>query len=175
MFSRDLFLRCFGGVLLALAVFFVAPSIGAAQDEEEEETSADDEGGAGAEDGAAEERESAPLPGRTGSGAPAESWLAMGLALGLGVATIAIGGIIGRLALDQNAIALDPRSTQLLAQSSHNIASDYALASTVMLTVGGIMAGIGAVWAIVLPFSTPPGTALRATLSPSSIGLEGTF
>lgn len=172
MFSRDLFLRALTGLLLALAFCLVAPSIGAAQEEEEaeeeEETSAEEQSGDA-------EAETAPAPGRTGSGAPAESWIAMGVALGVGAATIAVGGIIGRLALDANAVALDPGQTQLVARSQHRTATDYALASTVLLTIGGIMAGIGAVWAIVLPFSTPPGTLVRATLTPTSVGLEGTF
>ncbi len=169
MFCR-IFLRWVACALVVHSLSLAMPSVGMAQTEEEEETSPDEQAG----DGEGETADTA-APVRTGSGAPAESWLAMGLALGLGAATIAVGGIIGRLALDQNAVALDPRSTQLMAQSNHNTASDYALVSTVMLTIGGIMAGIGAVWAIVLPFSTPPGTVVRATLSPVSLGLEGTF
>jgi hypothetical protein len=172
MFSRDFFLRSFGGVLVALAVLFVAPSIGAAQEEEETEAAGDEDASEETDD---ETAATAPASGRNGSGAPVESWIAMAVALGVGAATIAVGGIIGRLALDQNAIALDPRSTQLVANSTHHTASDYALVSTVLLTVGGVMAGIGAVWAIVLPFSTPPGVAVHATITPTSIGLSGTF
>jgi hypothetical protein len=165
MLSWDRFLRSFGAFLVVLGALYAVPTSGAAQDEEEEEASSDEEG----------ETAAAPAQRRTGSGAPIESWIAMAVALGVGAATIAVGGIIGRLALDQNAIALDPRSTQLVANATHHTASDYALASTVTLTIGGIIAGIGAVWAIILPFSTPPGVAVQARISPTSIGLEGTF
>jgi hypothetical protein len=114
-----------------------------------------------------------------------EHWLAAGVALALGAATVAVGTGLQRYAVDLNTHAQQLNTTQADAAASVNTARDYLLAAEVMWTVGAAMAAIGLTWVIVLSFSTPVATAppeaaattptasLRVT--PLGVTLEGVF
>ncbi|MFO0682290.1 MAG: hypothetical protein U0234_09580 [Sandaracinus sp.] len=113
-----------------------------------------------------------------------EHWLTAGLALSIGAITVAVGTGIDRYAVDLNAHARDPLTTQTDAYNSSRTANDFLLAAEVLWSVGAALAGIGLTWVIVLCFSTPapsaapdaasaPSVSLRAT--PLGISLEGVF
>jgi hypothetical protein len=107
-------------------------------------------------------------------GTRTEHWLAAGLALVLGAATVAIGTGLSRYSIDTNARARDPLTLQRDAASLNATANDFMTAAEVMWAVGAGIAAIGLVWIIVLPFSTatPSPTAPSASLSLSPLGLS---
>jgi hypothetical protein len=111
-----------------------------------------------------------------------EHWLASGIALALGAATVATGTGMSRYAIDQNHLALDPGTTQTAAFADAATARDFMLVAEVLWSVGAAIAAVGLAWVIVLSFSTPvpstpaaaaPSAAIRVT--PLGVSLEGRF
>jgi tellurite resistance protein TehA-like permease len=112
-----------------------------------------------------------------------EHWLAAGLALTIGAATVATGTGLSRYSIDQNHQALDPGTTMAASWALVGTARDYMLAAEVLWSIGAAIAAIGLTWVIVLSFSTPtPPTPAAATtpsaslrLTPLGVSLEGRF
>ena len=116
-----------------------------------------------------------------------EHWLAAGLGIALGAASVAVGTGLQRYAIDLNNHARATTTTQSDAAASVNTARDFLLAAEVLWSVGAALAAIGLTWVIVLSFSTPvppadpdaPAAAAAPTaalhVTPLGLTLEGTF
>jgi tetratricopeptide (TPR) repeat protein len=100
--------------------------------------------------------------------------------LGLGGASLVVGGVLAGVAASERSVSEDPASTQAQAFAAHGRAADLGTAATVLLAAGGALGLTGVVIAIAsadqpAPTSdrSRPRTALR--FGPASVALEGTF
>lgn len=98
--------------------------------------------------------------------------------LGLGGASLVVGGVLAGIAASERSVSEDPATTQAQALEAHGRAADLGTVATVLLAAGGALGLSGVVVAIAsADRPTPSGTRPRAALrfGPGSVGLEGTF
>ena len=160
--------------LFVAAVFCLACAAAPARAQEEEASSS--ESSESTESSADSPATPAPAPSFTPT---PYHWLATGLAIGLGLLTIGGGSVFWRVAVETNAHARDPLTTQLDARASANTANDFLLVAEVLWVAGSVATAIGITWSIVLAVSgSGSGTsaaAATARVTPFGVALEGVF
>jgi tetratricopeptide (TPR) repeat protein len=125
-----------------------------------------------------------PLPptgvpaGPTGSPGPRPRRPVPWILTGIGVATLATGGVFGGLALERHdAAKSDP--IQASAASAQNTAKRYATVATVLFAAGGAVTAAGVIW-LIAQYASRERKAARASgigvaLGPGALVIVGTF
>ncbi|GAB4111932.1 MAG: hypothetical protein OHK0013_48020 [Sandaracinaceae bacterium] len=100
--------------------------------------------------------------------------------LGLGGASLVVGGVLAGVAASERSVSEDPATTQVEAVAAHGRAIDLGTAATALLAAGGVLGLTGVVIAIAsadrsetTPAPSRPRTSMRMGLG--AVVLEGTF